>query len=151
MLCTASRLLRSWRHIDWINIKICIHGASWMEQRRGKCWKSPIFEGNLRIFISYLSKIRIVSMFYNCVFLILALFTACFYHFLFWRYWNSSMTRFSSDILLPFPDSNDLNSRDIELDISIFCYKFWLKLKTFMFLILLNLIFLHSAMNSNMR
>ena len=41
---------------------------------------------------------------------ILALFTVCFYHFLFWRYLNSTMTRFSSDILLPFPNSNDLNS-----------------------------------------
>ena len=39
------------------------------------------------------------------------IFTACFYHFLFWRYLNSSMTSFSSDILLPFPNSNDLNSR----------------------------------------
>ena len=42
----------------------------------------------------------------------LALFTACFYHFLFGRYLNSSITRFLSDILLPFPNSNDLNSRD---------------------------------------
>ena len=31
---------------------------------------------------------------------------------MFWRYLDSSMTRFSSDILLPFPNSNDLNSRD---------------------------------------
>ena len=54
---------------------------------------------------------KIVSMFYN--FFILALFTACFYHFLFWRYLNSSMTRFSSDILLPFPNSNDLNSHEL--------------------------------------
>ena len=30
--------------------------------------------------------------------------------FLFWRYLNSSMTRFFSDILLPFLNSNDLNS-----------------------------------------
>ena len=40
----------------------------------------------------------------------LVLFATCFYHFLFWRYLNSSMTSFSSDILLPFPNSNDLNS-----------------------------------------
>ena len=81
-----------------------------MERKCGKCWKSPIFEGKLRVFISYLSKMRIVSMFYN--FFILALFTACFHHFLFWRYLNSSMTRFSSGILIPFPNLNDLNSCD---------------------------------------
>ena len=34
----------------------------------------------------------------------------CFYHFLFWRYLNSRMARFSSDILLPFPNLNNLNS-----------------------------------------
>ena len=43
--------------------------------------------------------------------LILVLFTPCFYNFLFRRYLNSNMTSFSSDILLPFPNSNDLNSR----------------------------------------
>ena len=52
---------------------------------------------------------RTVSMFYN--FFIIVLFTACFYHFLFWRYLNSSMTSFSSEILPSFPNSNDLNSR----------------------------------------
>ena len=41
---------------------------------------------------------------------ILELVTACFYHILFWRYLNSSMTSFSSEILLSFPNSNDLNS-----------------------------------------
>ena len=48
--------------------------------------------------------------FYNSF--ILALFTACFYLFLFWRYLNSSMTTFLSDIVLPFPNSNNLNSRE---------------------------------------
>ena len=43
---------------------------------------------------------------------ILALFTACFYHFLFWRYLNSSMTRFSSGILLPFPNLIDLKNHE---------------------------------------
>ena len=38
------------------------------------------------------------------------LFTDCFYLFLFWRYLNSSMTSFLSDILLPFTNSNDFNS-----------------------------------------
>ena len=42
------------------------------------------------------------SIFYNLF--ILALFTACFYHFLFLRYLNSSITRFLSDTLLPFPN-----------------------------------------------
>ena len=106
----AERPLRSWRHRGWRNTKICIHRPSRMEWKRGKCWKSSIFEGKLWVFISYLSKMRIVSMFYN--FFILALFTACFYHFLIWRYLNSSVTRFSSDTLLPFPNSNDLNSRE---------------------------------------
>ena len=64
----AERLLCSWRHIGhigWRNTKICIHGASWMEQKCVKCWKSPIFEGKLWVFISYLSEMKIVSMFYN--------------------------------------------------------------------------------------
>ena len=52
------------------------------------------------------------SLYVLYLFFILALFTACFYHFLFWRYLNSNMTRFSSDILLPFSNSNDLNSRE---------------------------------------
>ena len=38
------------------------------------------------------------------------LFTACFYHFLFWRYLNSSMTSFLSNILVPFPNLNNLSS-----------------------------------------
>ena len=45
--------------------KICIHGASRMERKRGKYRKSPIFEGKLRGFISYLSEMKMVSMFYN--------------------------------------------------------------------------------------
>ena len=99
----AERPLYSWCHIDYI------HRASRMEQKCVKCWKLSIFEGKLQVFISYLSEMKIVSMFYN--FFILALFTACFYHFLFRKYLNSSMRRFSSDILLPFPNLNDLNSR----------------------------------------
>ena len=31
-----------------------------MERKCGKCWKSPIFEGKLRVFISYLSEMKIV-------------------------------------------------------------------------------------------
>ena len=61
----AERLLRSWRHTGWRNTKICIHGASRMEWKCGKCWKSPIFEGKLWVFSSYLSKMRIISMLYN--------------------------------------------------------------------------------------
>ena len=83
----VGRPLRSWR-LGWRNTKICIHGASRMERKRGKCWKLPIFE----------------------LFFILALFTTCFYQFLFWKYLNFSMTRLLSDILFPFPNSNDLNS-----------------------------------------
>ena len=80
-----------------------------MEQKCGKCWKLQPFEGKLLVFISYLSEVKTVSMFYN--FFILVLFTACFYRFLFWRYLNSSMACFSSEILLPFPNLIDLNSR----------------------------------------
>ena len=36
-----------------------------MEGKCGKCWKSPTFEGKLQVFISYLSEMKIVSMFYN--------------------------------------------------------------------------------------
>ena len=50
----AERLLCSWRHIDWRNTKICLHGASRMELKHGKSWKLPIFEEKLWIFISYL-------------------------------------------------------------------------------------------------
>ena len=56
----AERLLRSWCHMGWRNTKICIHGASQMKQKHGKCWKLPIFEGNLRVFISYLNEMKIV-------------------------------------------------------------------------------------------
>ena len=52
--------------------------------------------------------------------LILILFTPCFYNFLFRRYLNSNMTSFSSDILLPFPNSNDLNSHGIFINYSLF-------------------------------
>ena len=31
----------------------------------GKCWKSPMFEGKLGVFISYLNQMKTVSMFYN--------------------------------------------------------------------------------------
>ena len=57
------------------------------------------------------------SIFYNLF--ILALFTACFYHFLFLRYLNSSMTWFSSDILPPFLNLDDLNSCVIKEPITV--------------------------------
>ena len=71
----AERPLRSWRHIGWRNTKICIRGASRMERKRGQCWKSPIFEGKLQVFISYLTKIKIVSVF------ITLLYSSTFYSF----------------------------------------------------------------------
>ena len=110
----AERPLCSWPHIYWRNTKICIYEASQMEQKCGKCWKLPIFEGKLQVFISYLSEMKIVSMFYN--FFILVLFTACFYHFLFWKYLNSSMRRFSIWTAVSFqqlfPKGEDLPSRE---------------------------------------
>ena len=39
------------------------------------------------------------------------LFTVSFYHFLFSRYLGLAKRRFSSDVLVPFPDSSDLYSR----------------------------------------
>ena len=44
--------LRSWSHIGWRNTKICIHRASRMERKWGKCGKLPIFEGKLWVFVS---------------------------------------------------------------------------------------------------
>ena len=72
-------------------------------------WKLQLFEGQLWFFISYLSEMKIVSMSYNPSLL------KYFSHhvsiiFLLWRYLTSSTTGFSSDILLPFPNFNDLNS-----------------------------------------
>ena len=95
-----------------LNTKICTHRASQMEWKCGKCWKSTIFEGKLQVFISYLSEMKTVSMYYNSFLFpyflqLLQLVTTIF---LFWRYLNSSMTSFWSDILPPFPNSNDLNS-----------------------------------------
>ena len=45
--------------------------------------------------------------------IILVYSSTCFCHFLFWRYLNSSMKSFLLDILLSFPNSNDLNSREL--------------------------------------
>ena len=61
----------------------------------------------MRVFISYLSKMKIVSRF---LFFALALFTAGFNHFLLWTYLNSSMTRSLTNILPPLSNLNDLNS-----------------------------------------
>ena len=81
----SERPLCSWHHVGWRNKRICIHGAEQMEQKHGKCWKLPIFEKRLWLFVSYLSEMKSVSMFYN--FLIVAPFTV-------WRYLNSCMTSF---------------------------------------------------------
>ena len=43
---------------------------------------------------------------------VLVLFTVSFYHFLFSRYLELAERHFSSDILVPFPDSGVLYSRD---------------------------------------
>ena len=53
-------------------------------------------------------------MIHHCnrqAFIILVLFTVPFYHFLFSRYLGLTKRHFSSDILVPFPDSSDLYSR----------------------------------------
>ena len=92
----AERPLRSAHHIGWRNTKIYIHESSWMEQKCGKCWKLPIFEGKLQVFISYLTKMKIV---YSITLLYSSTFYSLLYHFLFLRYLNSSMTWFSWDDL----------------------------------------------------
>ena len=61
----SERLPCSWFHIGQRNTKICIHRASEMDWKHVKCWKSPIFEGKLRVFISYPSEMKTVSMFCN--------------------------------------------------------------------------------------
>ena len=68
--------------------------------KTGKCWKSPIFEGKLGVFISYLNQMKTVSMLYN------SSYSSTFY--------SLFLPSFSSDILLPFPNSNGLNKRDIK-------------------------------------
>ena len=88
-----------------------------MEWNCGKCWKLPIFEGKFQVcfcfcffvFFSYLSEMKTVCKLYNFSLLqhFLQIVSTIF---LFWRYLNSSMTSFLSDILLPFPNSNNLNS-----------------------------------------
>ena len=61
----SERPLRSWPHIGWRNTKLCIYGASRTERKRVKCWKLAISEGRLPVFISYVSEMKLVSMFYN--------------------------------------------------------------------------------------
>ena len=54
------------------------------------------------------------NMIHHCnrqAFIILVLFTVPFYHFLFSRYLDLTKRHFSSDILVPFPDSSNLYSR----------------------------------------
>ena len=107
----AERLLRSWHHIGWRNTKICIHGASRMERKRGKCWKSPIFEGKLRVFISYLSEMKIVC---SITLLYSSTFYSLFLPFFVLEIFKFKYGKVLSDILLPFPNSNDLNSRSVK-------------------------------------
>ena len=42
----SEKPLCSWCHKGWRNTKNCIHIASQMEQKCGKCWKSLIFKDN---------------------------------------------------------------------------------------------------------
>ena len=44
----------------WRNIRV-----SWMEPKHGKCWKSEFLESELPIFISYLGKMKGITVFYN--------------------------------------------------------------------------------------
>ena len=80
------------RKSAWLiqNIKI----QKRVEWKRGKFWKLQLFKVKSQVYISYLGKVKTITMFCN--------FTASFNLFFFWRYLNSSMKGFSSDILLPY-------------------------------------------------
>ena len=54
---------------------------------------------------------------------VLVLFTVPFYHFSFSRYLELGERHFSSDILVPFPDSGVLYSRDNATHVAIACHK----------------------------
>ena len=58
---------------------------------------------------------------YNCqTLIILVLFTAPFFNFLFSRYLDLTERHFSSDFQVPFPDSTDLYSRQVGVKPQIF-------------------------------
>ena len=82
--------------------KICIHGARQMVHGENHNF--------LKINCGFLLAIW-VKLVCSIIRLYSSTFTACFYHFLFWIYSNSRTTSFLPDILLQFPNSNDLNSR----------------------------------------
>ena len=87
-----------------------------MERKCGKYWKSLIFERKLQVCISYLRKMRIVCS-------ITPLYSSTFYS-LFLPFFVLEIFKFKCDKifvrhLLPFPDSNDLNSCVIKLQISL--------------------------------
>ena len=76
----------------------------------GKCCKSPIFEGKLQVFISYLNEMKTVicPITLPCFNTFYSLFMYYFLQLvLFWRYLNSTMVSFFVRIQLPFPNSND--------------------------------------------
>ena len=55
--------------------------------------------------------LKFLNDYYRQEFIIVVLFKVPFYHFLFSRYLDLTERYFSSDILVPFPDSSDLYSR----------------------------------------
>ena len=60
--------------------------------------------------------------------MILVLFTVPFYHFLFLRYFVLAEHYFSSDILVPFPDSSNLSKVTQNLKIRVYSMQNFLKL-----------------------
>ena len=93
--------------------------ASFLMSHRLKKYKNlhprsftSIFEGKLQvlsvIWVKWKWSVCSITLLYSSTFC--TFFLACFYNFLFRRYLNSSMTRFWSDILPSFLNSNDLNS-----------------------------------------
>ena len=68
----GERLLHSWCHMGWRDTKICIHGASWMERKCGKCWKLPIFERKLQVFsiiwVKWKQPVSSITLLYSSTF-----------------------------------------------------------------------------------
>ena len=103
----SERLVYSWCHIDWRNTKSTSTKLHKWSENMVNVENCQFLKDNYEFLVD------IWVIWKQSVCSILVLFTACFYHFLFRRYLNSSMTKLFVRLLLPFPNLNDLNSRDI--------------------------------------
>ena len=91
-----------------------------LSRRCQNSWKSENIVVNSIFFFLF---VRNITHYYNRqTFIILVLFTAPFYHFLFVRYLDLAERHFSSDILASFPDLSD-QYRCGNTNINEFSYK----------------------------